>query len=59
MKKNQVLEFKIDTLASGDKVVVKVFKSGKRKSKVDVKIRGRQTSDFALIGRWKRNPFKF
>ena len=60
MAKSQpkVKEFKTERLASGEMVVIAVYEETETKRKHSVKCRGKQTSDFSLVGGWQRNPYK-
>jgi len=54
----KVKEFKTERLESGEMVVIAVYEEKETKRKRQVKCRGKQTSDFNLIGDWQRNPYK-
>lgn len=54
----KVVEFKTTQLSSGETVLVTVYESVPDTTKRTIKCRGKQTSDFNLVGGWQRDPYK-
>jgi hypothetical protein len=57
-KKQEIISFKTEKTEDGKTVLIAVYApAGKPKRRI-CKIRGKQTSDFDLVGGWQRSPFK-